>query len=72
MSWVGGQTGITAGSTYAIAQSASMGGAATGVVATIGGMSVGGLAMSVVVPVVVGGAAVYAAKQVSRSRSEGV
>ena len=42
MAWLGGHAGIAARSTYAAAQSASMGGAATGVAATVGGMSVGG------------------------------
>jgi hypothetical protein len=37
----GGKTGIVAGSAYAAAQSASMGGTATGVVASVGGMTVG-------------------------------
>lgn len=42
MAWLGGHTGVATGSAYAAAQSASMGGTATGVVATVGGMSVGG------------------------------
>ena len=52
MTWVGGQTGVAAGSIYATAQSASMGGAATGVIAAVGGMSVGGLLATAAVPVV--------------------
>jgi hypothetical protein len=56
MTWMGGQTGIAAGSAYAVAQSASMGGAATGLVATVGGMTVGGvLVAAAAVPVAVVG-----------------
>jgi len=56
MTWLGGAAGIQAGSAYAVVQSAAMGGTATGVIATVGGLSVGTV---VGVPaVVVGGAAV--------------
>jgi hypothetical protein len=55
MTWVGGAGGIQAGSAYAVAQSAAMGGAATGVVATVGGMTLGSLAAVVAVPVGVAG-----------------
>jgi hypothetical protein len=40
MTYLGGQAGIQAGSTYAVAQSASMGGAAGGLVAAVGSMTV--------------------------------
>jgi hypothetical protein len=59
MAWLGGHTGIAAGSTYAAAQSASMGGAATGVVATVGGMSVGGFLAAATI---VAGAVYFAVK----------
>jgi len=60
MSYIGGTTGIATGSAYAVAQSASMGGTATGVIATMGSMSVwAGMAM-VAVPVGVAAAAYYA------------
>jgi hypothetical protein len=51
MTWLAGQTGIQAGSLYAIVQSASMGGAATGLVATIGSTPVGGALAALGVPV---------------------
>lgn len=53
MTWLAGSTGITAGSTYAVAQSAAMGGTTTGVVATVGGMTVGSVLATVAVPVIV-------------------
>lgn len=63
MTWLGGPVGIQAGSAYAVAQSAAMGGTATGVIATVGGMSVAGLATCVVVPAALaGGAAALWAK----------
>jgi hypothetical protein len=55
MTWMGGASGIQAGSAYAVAQSAAMGGSATGVIATVGGMTLGGLA----VPAVAAVGAVY-------------
>jgi hypothetical protein len=54
MTWLGGHTGIAAGSAYAAAQSASMGGTASGLVATVGGMTVGGALVTVAVPVAAG------------------
>jgi len=51
MTYLGGQVGIQAGSLYAVAQSAAMGGAATGLVATIGTMTIGGVVAAVAVPV---------------------
>jgi hypothetical protein len=59
MTWVGGHTGIQAGSAYAAAQSASMGGAATGIVGTVGTMTVGGVLLGAA-GVIVPAAAVYA------------
>jgi hypothetical protein len=63
MTYLGGQSGIAAGSAYAVAQSASIGGAATGIVATVGTMSVGTVLAASAVPVVVGGAAYYATRK---------
>ena len=66
MAWLGGHTGIAAGSAYAAAQSASMGGAATRVVASVGGMTVGSV---LAVPAVVGAAgwaAYYAAHHLGK------
>jgi hypothetical protein len=60
MTWLGGQAGIQAGSAYAAAQSAAMGGSATGVIATVGGLSVGTLVAVPVSAVVVGAAMLYA------------
>lgn len=60
MTVLGGSAGIQAGSFYAFVQSAAMGGAATGIVATIGGMSIGSVAAAVVVPAVVVGKAAMA------------
>ena len=60
MTWLGGATGITAGSTYAAAQSAAMGGTAAGVVATVGGMTVGGVLATVAVPMVAIVGVIYA------------
>ena len=68
MTWLGGQSGISAGSAYAIAQSASMGGTATGAIATVEGMTVGGLLVSVAVPVVVIGGSVYVIRQYSNGK----
>jgi hypothetical protein len=51
MSWLGGATGIQTGSVYAIAQSAAMGSTSTGLVATVGEMTVGGLAVTVAAPI---------------------
>jgi hypothetical protein len=70
MTWLGGQSGIAAGSAYAIAQSASMGGTATGIIATVGGMTVGGLVVSVAVPVVVIGGSVYAVHKYSIGKED--
>jgi hypothetical protein len=50
MAYLGGQAGIQAGSAYAVAQSAAMGGSATGLIATVGSMTVGGVLTTVVVP----------------------
>lgn len=60
MTWLGGATGITAGSAYAVAQSAAMGGTATGIVATVGGMTVGGVLAAAALPVVAIGGAIFA------------
>ena len=54
MSWMGGATGVEAGSAYAVAQSAAMGGASTGLVATVGGMTVGGLVATAALPIALG------------------
>jgi len=59
MTWMGGQTGIAAGSAYAAAQSASMGGAATGLVAAVGGMTVGGVLVAAAMPVAAAGGVAY-------------
>jgi hypothetical protein len=59
MTWLGGPAGIQAGSAYAVAQSAAMGGSATGVIATVGGLSVGTV-VAVPAAAAVVGAAVYA------------
>lgn len=64
MTWLGGHTGIAAGSAYAAAQSASMGGAATGVVAAVGGMTVGGVLAVPAVVGAVGGAAYFITRSV--------
>lgn len=68
MTWLGGQSGISAGSAYAIAQSASMGGTATGAIATVGGMTVVGLVVSVGVPAVVIGGSVYVVRKYSNGK----
>jgi hypothetical protein len=59
MTYFGGQVGIQAGSAYTVAQSAAMGGSATGLVATIGSMTVGGALAVVVVPTVLVAGAMY-------------
>jgi hypothetical protein len=64
MTWLAGHTGIAAGSAYAAAQSASMGGAATGAVAAVGGMTVGGVLAVPAIAGAVGGAAYFAACRV--------
>ena len=65
MTHLGGQAGIQAGSAYAVAQSAALGGAAKGVVATMG-MTVGGALTAVVVPAALGVGAYYAYRRQSR------
>jgi hypothetical protein len=59
MTWMGGAAGIQAGSAYAVAQSVAMGGGATGVIATVGGMTVGGLTAVAAIPVAVAGGTYY-------------
>ena len=60
MTYLGGQAGIQAGSAYAVAQSAAMGGSASGIVATVGAVTVGGVLVAVAVPVALGAGAYYA------------
>lgn len=60
MTYLGGQAGIQAGSAYAVAQSAAMGGSATGMVATVGSVTVGGVLIGLAVPVALGVGAYYA------------
>jgi len=57
MLYVGGTIGMATGSAYAVAQSASVGGTATGVIATVSSMSVGAGMAIVAVPVGVAAAA---------------
>ena len=67
MSLIVGSSGASAGSGYAIAQSASMGGTATGSIATVG-MAVGGLMVSVVVPALVAGRSIYVVRRFSKGK----
>ena len=60
MTYCGGQAGIQAGSAFAVAQSAAMGGSATGLVATVGTLTVGGVLTTVAVPAVLVAGAYYA------------
>jgi|SRR5579859_2903831 len=53
MQYLGGAAGIKAGSLYAVAQSASMGGTATGVIATVGAMPAVVVAAVAAVPIAV-------------------
>jgi len=54
MSYCGGATGIAAGSSYAVARSAAMGGAQVGIIATVGALTIAGVAAVVVPPVAFG------------------
>jgi hypothetical protein len=70
MSYVGGTTGVAAGSAYAIAQSASMGGVATGLIATLGQTTVGTAIAAASVPVA--GTAIYAGARSAVASGAGV
>lgn len=61
MTYLGGQAGIQAGSAYAVAQSAAMGGSATGMVATVGALTVGGVVLTgvTILAVLVGAYCLY-------------
>jgi len=62
MFYLGGQSGIAVGSTYAIAQSASMGGTTSGMIAAAGSMTVGAATAYAAIPAVVGGIYFVAAR----------